>query len=76
MIPKIKLIKNPKTGLIIPEKWKDIKGYKEFYEVSNYGRVKSLYRFFFRGYFSSEKSASISYKMAVKKFRIANKYVV
>ena len=29
----------------IMEKWKEVKGYEGFYEVSNYGRVKSVPRY-------------------------------
>jgi hypothetical protein len=39
---KIKLVINPYTGELEPEVWKDVVGYEGLYEVSNYGRVKSL----------------------------------
>ena len=44
MIPKIKLVCDPETGKLIPEVWLPIAGYEGSYEVSNYGRVKSLSR--------------------------------
>lgn len=44
MIPKIELVVNPYTGLLEEEVWKDIAGYEGFYQVSNYGRVKSMPR--------------------------------
>ena len=31
-------------GVEIPEIWKPIKGYESFYQVSNYGRIRSLDR--------------------------------
>jgi len=34
-----------KAGFNIMEIWKDISGYEGYYQVSNYGRVKSLKRF-------------------------------
>ena len=40
----LKFVRDPETGLIIPEKWKYIRGYKKKYQISNYGRVKSYYR--------------------------------
>jgi len=33
-----------KTMKKVKEKWKDIKGYEGLYQISNYGRVKSLHR--------------------------------
>ena len=27
---------------LLNEEWKDVKGYEELYQISNYGRVKSL----------------------------------
>lgn len=33
--------KHPITGELVPEVWKEIEGYDGWYEVSNYGRVKS-----------------------------------
>ena len=44
MIPEIELLPNPDTGELIQEEWRDIAGYEGIYEVSNYGRVKSLGR--------------------------------
>lgn len=44
MIPKIKLSKDTKTGIIIPEKWKFIKEYEGLYKISNYGRIWSVRR--------------------------------
>lgn len=49
MIPQIKLVKHPDTGLIVQEEWRNIKGYKGFYKVSNYGRVLSCQRVVMRG---------------------------
>ena len=46
------------------EIWKDIKGYKGLYQVSNYGRVKSLDRYVnnrYSGYFRKGKILSINY---------------
>ena len=43
------------------EIWKDIKGFEEFYQVSSYGQVKSLERFF---------PAGRGYKERLKKERI------
>ena len=42
MIPKIKLVRHPDTGEIIPEEWRDISNYEGLYQVSNYGRITSL----------------------------------
>jgi hypothetical protein len=33
-----------KTIKLLEEKWKDIKGYEGYYEISNYGRVRSRYQ--------------------------------
>lgn len=44
MIPPVKLQRHPKTGELIPEKWVPIIGYVGHYQISNYGRVKSLSR--------------------------------
>lgn len=44
MIPEIPLKNHPITGKPVPEKWFDIDGYVGYYQVSNYGRVKSLAR--------------------------------
>jgi hypothetical protein len=44
MIPDIKLARHPDTGEIVPEEWRDITLYEEMYQISNYGRVKSLSR--------------------------------
>ena len=33
---------NTLVGFFIMEQWKDIKGYKGMYQVSNYGNVKSF----------------------------------
>lgn len=38
---KLKLKKHPETGELVPEAWKEIEGHDGFYEISNYGRVKS-----------------------------------
>lgn len=40
----IDLVKDPETGIEIPEIWKDIPGFEGYYQVSNYGRIKSLSR--------------------------------
>lgn len=37
----ITLIRHPETGILIPEEWRSIEGYDGFYDVSNYGRVRS-----------------------------------
>jgi len=42
MIPEVELVKDPETGKIVSEEWRAIAGYEGIYEVSNYGRVKSL----------------------------------
>lgn len=44
MIPKIRLVRDPETGKLIQEIWRTINGYEGYYEISNYGRVKSLSR--------------------------------
>lgn len=44
MIPEIKLVPHPDTGELIQEEWRTIAGYEGYYEISNYGRVKSLSR--------------------------------
>ena len=36
------------------EEWKDIKGYEDFYQISNFGRVRSLY-------FNREKILKLSF---------------
>ena len=47
------------------EEWKNIKGYEDYYQVSNYGRVKSLERFvenpYLQQFRSSEKISEFSY---------------
>lgn len=45
MIPETELQKHPDTGQLIPEIWLPINGFVGKYEISNYGRVKSLMRF-------------------------------
>jgi len=44
----IATIQHPSPGFIIMEIWKDIEGYEGSYQVSNYGRVKSLNRLVIR----------------------------
>ncbi len=44
MIPEIELINDEITGLPIPEEWRNIDDFEGLYEISNYGRVKSLSR--------------------------------
>ncbi len=44
----MELSKHPITGEIIPEEWKPIPDYEGLYEISNYGRVKSLQRIIIR----------------------------
>lgn len=39
-IPKVKLVRDPETGDLIPEVWKKVAEF-EVYQVSNYGRIKS-----------------------------------
>jgi len=36
--------KHPSPGLFIMERWKDIDGYEDLYQVSNMGRIRSLAR--------------------------------
>lgn len=36
--------RDPDTGLIVEEEWKDIPDFKGVYQISNYGRIKSLTR--------------------------------
>ena len=51
-------LNNAKSGLFIMEIWKDIKGYEGYYQVSNYGKIKSLERFRengFGGYIHKER---------------------
>lgn len=38
---EIELKRHPETGVLVPEKWKSIKGYEDWYDVSNYGRIRS-----------------------------------
>jgi hypothetical protein len=42
---EIQLEHDPLTGELIPELWRPVVGYEGLYNVSNYGRVKSLPRF-------------------------------
>ncbi len=37
-------IVHPNPGFIVMEKWRDVKGYKGYYQASNLGRIKSLKR--------------------------------
>lgn len=37
------------------EEWRPIKGYENYYEISNFGRVKSLARYDLKGNFRQEK---------------------
>lgn len=46
------------------EVWKDIKGYENFYQVSNFGNVKSL------NYKRSGKEHILSTKSSKNKYRI------
>lgn len=48
-IPEIELVRDELTGELIPEIWKPVPDYEELYEVSNYGRVKSLAKKYFFG---------------------------
>lgn len=41
---ELKLLTDRETGLLIYEEWKDIPEFKSIYQISNYGRVKSLLR--------------------------------
>jgi len=43
-VPIVQPLSNTKSGLYIMEIWKDIKDYEGYYQISNLGRVKSLYR--------------------------------
>ena len=40
-------LNNAKSGLLFMEIWKDIKGYEGYYQISNKGRVKGLFRVVF-----------------------------
>jgi|SRR6478736_95403 len=44
MEQKFKLKRHPITKIFIQEEWKDISGFEGAYQISNYGRVKSLER--------------------------------
>lgn len=44
-----------KGGYNMEEQWKDIQGYEGYYQVSNLGRVKSLYRVSMQGHKMPEK---------------------
>lgn len=44
MIPKLILKQHPETGELVQEIWKDIPEFVGLYQISNYGRVKSLPR--------------------------------
>lgn len=44
MMEDIELKKHPETGVLVPEEWKPIEGYDGWYEVSNYGRVRSWHK--------------------------------
>lgn len=48
MIPDIELQTNPYTGNIEPEIWKDVSDYEGYYQISNYGRIKSTKRTIYR----------------------------
>lgn len=43
-IPAIELLPHPETGVLVPEEWRNIIGYEGYYQISNYGRVKSIPR--------------------------------
>jgi len=43
-VPMCIPLSKPKSGNFIMEIWKDIKGFEGFYQISNYGRVRSLTR--------------------------------
>lgn len=45
MIPQIELQRHPVTGELVPEEWRDISGHEGYYQISNYGRVRSVDRF-------------------------------
>lgn len=40
-LAKSELKEHPDTGEFVPEEWREIEGYDGWYEVSNYGRVRS-----------------------------------
>lgn len=42
---EVELIKHPDTGIYINLEWRDVVGYEGYYQVSNYGQVKSLDRY-------------------------------
>ncbi len=46
----LKLLKKRKDGIVYIEKWEAIKDYEGMYEISNFGRVKSLAREVMREY--------------------------
>jgi len=52
-IPEIELVRDEITGELIPEIWKPIPDYEGLYEVSNYGRIKSLAKAYFFGHHHS-----------------------
>ena len=61
MIPKIKLVRHPDTNEIILEEWRDIVDYEGLYQVSNYGRVKSIDRIV-----SQKSKLGITFKRLMK----------
>ena len=54
------------------EIWKDIKGYEGLYQVSNFGKVKSLARYGYRG---KGRGNKFFIKGGLKKLRIRNTYL-
>lgn len=56
------------------EKWKNVKGYEDLYEVSDLGRIRSKYREFYRENPSYKDSIQfISYKPKFIRFYLTNK---
>ena len=52
------------------EIWKDIKDYEGLYQISNYGRIKSLSRKVFRYNHIAKRKIEIVYKEKIRKTRI------
>lgn len=78
MIPELILQTDPETGLIIPEIWEDIPDFVGIYQISNYGRVKSLFRLTKNGQGYrpvKEKIRSINFSKALGYWQITLKNV-
>ncbi len=55
-------IEHPNPGLNIMEIWKDIKGWEGFYQVSNFGNIKSLDRIVLVKRSNRKESINVKYK--------------